>query len=1096
MTKLRLTLLGGFQARVDSGPALNLPTRKAQALMAYLALPPGQPHPRDKLAALLWGGIREESARASLRQALFSIRKALGEAEGHVLRQEAASLSLVPDAVEVDTAVFERLVGEGTREALEQASALYRGDVLTGLVLNEAPFEEWLLGERERLRELALEGLAKLLAQQRRGVVTEAAVGTALRLLALDPLQEPVHRTLMRVYADLGRRSAALRQYQQCVAVLQHELGVEPEAETKALYQEILRPRPASFSRPGVGPSAQAPAARDAVVPQTSLPKAESMLIGRERELGWLREALAAVRAGRGHMVALVGEAGIGKTRLIAELVAEAEGLGARMLLGRSYESEQVLPFGSWVDALRTAQVDLMSLAPSWRAELARLIPEMASPQVTRAGGAADYLQLFESVVQAIGHLAGRQPLLLVLEDLHWADEMSVRLLSFVGRRLGDWPVLVTVTVRDEDLPDAPVLRHALEDLQREGRLARMVLGPLSRSDTMALVRLHARTGSYEAALASLGEKAWIASEGNPFVAVETVRAQAEGAAPGRGRGLALPERVREIVSRRLERLSERGRSLAAIAAVIGREFDFGLLQQAAGLGEAEVAEGVEELVRRCILHGVDDGLGFTHERIREVAYGTLLGVRRRSLHAAAGAALERLNAGRLESAYDRLAYHYLQADDPAKAAEYLTLFARKATRAYAHEEAVKAYGEALRQLERLPVPDADGRRLDIVPRLTRSLMFLGRFEEARDLLLAQRERVERVDNLALTGQYHLLLSHVYGFLGDRARTVESARHTVAVAERADDDGTLGKAFYVLAMEGWWSGSPQQGIEHGRRAVDLLDRTTERWWLGQAHFAVAVNYVLMGDFEPALEAATKAREIGDALGDPRVQTPAAWLMGTVHALRGDWDEGVAAGRRSLDYSPDPLNKADALGWLGLAYLEQGDATEAIRVLEQAVEHWSRFRVRSVQGAFRILLGHAYLMGGGIDRAAKLAEEGLVFTRETGYRLSVGWGERLLALIAQARGKRQEALALFEQALATFTAGSARFEAARTRLLLAEVSAALGDRAAAARLLEDAQRAFEVLKIPRYARWAEVLAGRLGASRPGDAMAADRIPRWA
>lgn len=139
MTKLRLTLLGGFQARIDSGPALSLPTRKAQALLAYLALPPGRAHPRDKLAALLWGGIREESARASLRQALFSIRKALGEAEGHVLRQEAASLSLVPDAVEVDTAVFERLVGEGTREALEQASALYRGDVLTGLVLNEAP---------------------------------------------------------------------------------------------------------------------------------------------------------------------------------------------------------------------------------------------------------------------------------------------------------------------------------------------------------------------------------------------------------------------------------------------------------------------------------------------------------------------------------------------------------------------------------------------------------------------------------------------------------------------------------------------------------------------------------------------------------------------------------------------------------------------------------------------------------------------------------------------------------------------------------------------------------------------------------------------
>src|SRR6266436_6015259 len=152
MARLILTLLGGFQARLEPGSALSLPTRKSQALLVYLALPLGQAHPRDKLAALLWGGIREESARASLRQALFAIRKALGEAE---------------------------------------ATALYRGDLLAGLAVDEAPFEEWLLGERERLRELALEGLAKLLAHQRKMEAIEAAIQTALKLLTLEPLQEP-----------------------------------------------------------------------------------------------------------------------------------------------------------------------------------------------------------------------------------------------------------------------------------------------------------------------------------------------------------------------------------------------------------------------------------------------------------------------------------------------------------------------------------------------------------------------------------------------------------------------------------------------------------------------------------------------------------------------------------------------------------------------------------------------------------------------------------------------------------------------------------------------------------------------------------------
>ena len=132
----------------------------------------------------------------------------------------------------------------GTLPALEQAAALYQGDLLAGLTLNEAPFEEWLLGERERLHELALGALARLLARQRAAGSAEAAVQSALRLLALDPLQEPVHRALMRLYAQLGRRGAALRQYQVCVAALERELHTEPESETSALYQEILRRQP------------------------------------------------------------------------------------------------------------------------------------------------------------------------------------------------------------------------------------------------------------------------------------------------------------------------------------------------------------------------------------------------------------------------------------------------------------------------------------------------------------------------------------------------------------------------------------------------------------------------------------------------------------------------------------------------------------------------------------------------------------------------------------------------------------------------------------------------------------------------------------
>jgi DNA-binding SARP family transcriptional activator len=402
MARVSVSLLGGFQVRLDSGPAIGLPTRKAQALLAYLAVPPGQEHPRDKLAALLWGGIREDSARASLRQALFAIRKALGDAAASVLPQEGDSLRLDPASVEADVMSFERAVKEASPASLARAAELYRGDLLAGVVIDEAPFEEWLLGERERLRELALEALAKLLAHQHREGAVEAALQTALKLLTLDPLQEPVHRVLMRLYADLGRRGAALRQYQQCVGALQRELGTEPDTETKQLYETILRERPRR------APSTAPPAVR--TVPPSV--RRSSPFVGRAAETATLLGALDRAVAGHGSAVAVLAEAGAGKSRIASELATEATARQVSVLTGRTYESEQILAFGPWVDALRAARITadprlLERLEPTWRAELSRLVPELGAPPPAPV----ETRRLFDAVVAVLGHLTAREPL-------------------------------------------------------------------------------------------------------------------------------------------------------------------------------------------------------------------------------------------------------------------------------------------------------------------------------------------------------------------------------------------------------------------------------------------------------------------------------------------------------------------------------------------------------------------------------------------------------------------------------------------------------------------------------------------------------------
>ena len=330
--RLRLTLLGGFQAQLEAGAALVLPTRKTQALLAYLALPLGQAHPREKLATLLWGDMPDAQARGNLRHALSRIRKALPRAARPGMVLDGPSVALDPSVVDVDVARFERLVADGRPAALEQVAGLYRGDLLAGLALAERPFEEWLTSERERLHELAIQGLGRLLTHQQKADAAEPAVQTGLRLLALDPLQEPVHRAVMRLYGRLGRREAALRQYQLCVDGLKRELNTPPEAETTQLYQELLRSRPiradrAPVSGPAGGDPAPAPiadllsaaaAALPEAPPPTNLPAPTSELIGRAAALAEVTELLGVHR-----LVTLIGAGGIGKTRLGLEVARQ-----------------------------------------------------------------------------------------------------------------------------------------------------------------------------------------------------------------------------------------------------------------------------------------------------------------------------------------------------------------------------------------------------------------------------------------------------------------------------------------------------------------------------------------------------------------------------------------------------------------------------------------------------------------------------------------------------------------------------------------------------------------------------------------------------
>ena len=300
MPAYQMSLLGGFELR-RKGKVVRLPTRKGEALLAYLALAPQRGHARDTLTALLWGDASDQSARASLRQTLFLIGKAFDRS---AIETDGRTVVLARGTLDIDVLEFERSSANGAAEGLERAAELYRGELLAGIVVNEPSFEEWLVAERERLRERIIEVLARLVTVYRARGNADRAIQAALRLTALDPLEEDAHRVLMSLYADTGRRAAALRQYQSCVEVLQRELGAEPASETRVLYRDILQHEPAATK---VHPTERGMERFVSTVPaEAERPIDTPSPIGRSAELSRLNEVLDRTQRGHGSVAIIV----------------------------------------------------------------------------------------------------------------------------------------------------------------------------------------------------------------------------------------------------------------------------------------------------------------------------------------------------------------------------------------------------------------------------------------------------------------------------------------------------------------------------------------------------------------------------------------------------------------------------------------------------------------------------------------------------------------------------------------------------------------------------------------------------------------------
>ena len=808
--------------------------------------------------------------------------------------------------------------------------------------------------------------------------------------------------------------------------------------------------------------------------------------VGRRRQIDDLLDQLARVRANGGRAVGLVGEPGIGKSRLLLELIRAMRSEDVGLIEGRCLSFGAATPYLPVRDIVRAAAgVRLDDDRAALSAKLGRALDDLrvglpgALPLLLSLlgveGGDASLdgltpeavkLRTFEVVRAVCIATSRKRPLVLVVEDLHWVDATSEALLDSLAEALVDAPILFLCTYR-------PGYRPPWTD--RQGS-TQVVLGPLAAAESRSVVRaVLGESAPGEDVEQTILER----GEGNPFMLEELARSVSEevgGSSPA-----DVPDTVQGVLLARIDRLPGATRRVLQTASVLGRSFSRPLLTAVGGGGGVD--RHLAELRR---LEFVFERPGepspvivFKHALTQDVAYASLLSERRRSLHEAAARALEALPEGSPDEVQALLGHHYSRAGLDAKAVEHLGAAAGLSAARHSHAEAARAYELALEHSDRLPEPDRAARSVDLTLGLAASLYFLGRFTESGGRLAAVRGMVEELDEPSITARSAFAVGLVQSHIGSTDETVASATVALEEAERCGDLATVGRARYLLCREDFWLSRLRESIGHGRRAISALEEAGERWWQGQCHCFLSLPLCHLGETDEAERSVRRGRAIADAMGDIRLQSYATWNMGLVQVSRGDAEGAIASAARSLAGSPDPLNTAFASGIMGTALVEDGRPLEALDYVARSVEALHSFGVRRTAGWMEAIQAGALVELGDFEDARAHALKALDTTTRTGHRWAIGVALRALGRAEVAGGAVGRAEARLQESLRTFEMIGARLEAGLTHLELARIP--LGDDAGDDRERHLAAARSALAPAPLLARRVARLAPEIGSA---------------
>lgn len=970
MSHLSLSFLGSFQVALGDKPLTNFRSVKVQGLLAYLALTHQQAHARDVLATLFWPDETDAIARKNLRQSLYQLRQVLGDAdslaEPHLLVTRSTVQFNTASDHTLDVAQFLDGLENGQPET---AVTLYRGELLPGFRCDSLPFDEWLRQERERLHRLALDALFELTARSLAQADYPAAQRLARRQLALEPWREAAHQQLMQVLALRGDRSAALAQYETCRAVLAEEFGVAPSAETETLVAYIRHSQPEQPARY----EADDGAGRQWLT---------TPFVGREAETNALVNTYR--RAGENglQVMTLIGQAGIGKTRLAQHFLTWAALQGADVLRGQAFETGAGLSYQPIIDLLRprlereNAPDDLLS--DLWLSQLTRILPELRDrypdlPEPTQEESTAQQ-HLFEAITRLGQALAERQPLVLFIDDWHWADAASLAALHYATVR---WakngvPILVLLTMRQEAVAAPLEVQNWLTRLDRDVATTQLELKALSEADTVQLIealldRLDIQPTGDEALSPIAGFSHWLfaETEGQPLFLTETLKVLVEEGVvqpdetaatwqldrskfEQQGGGARVVPGVQAIIRGWLDRISRQANELLTAASVLEREASFAHLCYVAGFEEVQAIEALDDLLDKQLLFEADAPsllvsrdpvYTFSHQKISEVVYNEAGTARRRMLHRRA---FETLRVSKAPSA--ELAHHARNAGLIAEALAYSFLAGKEALAIFAVPVAIVHFETVWHtaQQEGWPETISDAERQALYLDLGRTYELANAWPKALEtyeamLDFAGESGAATLECLALN---RLAIVFMLG-LQDNDRAQALLEQAYAVALRSEDQRALAETEWSLSFVARLREDAYACLEHGERAVALARDLGDPQFL--AHCMTASNpvYWILRQIDKHEACVTETLQLFQEAGNLVMVVDCQRDIGSCRVRTGRPREGLATLQESFAFSQEIDNlwgMADC-GWqLALALLEVGDYGQAINVARQAVKH--------------------------------------------------------------------------------------------------------------------------------------------------------------